>query len=86
MSHYSSDGAKRRWSSLIAFYKLLRYLSYLPFSILQVSLRDPLRQGADDNELKEIIGAAVGASKLSIISKYMQYASVFMSLLPNEFA
>lgn len=26
---------------------------------LQVSLRDPLRCGADDNELSEIIGAAV---------------------------
>lgn len=26
---------------------------------IQVSLRDPLRSGADDNELKEIIGAAV---------------------------
>lgn len=26
---------------------------------IQVSLRDPLRHGADDNELKEIIGAAV---------------------------
>lgn len=30
--------------------------SVYPF---QVSLRDPLRLGADDNELKEIIGAAV---------------------------
>lgn len=28
---------------------------------IQVSLRDPLRYGADDNELKEIIGAAVGS-------------------------
>lgn len=27
----------------------------------QVSLRDPLRHGADDNELKEIIEAAVGS-------------------------
>lgn len=26
---------------------------------MQVSLRDPLRRGADENELKEIIGAAV---------------------------
>lgn len=32
------------------------YQSVYPF---QVSLRDPLRLGADDNELKEIIGAAV---------------------------
>lgn len=28
----------------------------------QVSLRDPLRSGADDDELKEIIGAAVRAN------------------------
>lgn len=28
----------------------------------QVSLRDPLRRGVDDDELKEIIGAAVGSS------------------------
>lgn len=27
--------------------------------LFQVSLRDPLRNGADDDELKEIIGAAV---------------------------
>ena len=26
---------------------------------MQVSLRDPLRQGADDHELAEIIGSAV---------------------------
>lgn len=26
---------------------------------LQVSLRDPIREGADDNELRQIIGAAV---------------------------
>lgn len=28
---------------------------------LQVSLRDPLRAGADDHELREIIGSAVCA-------------------------
>lgn len=37
------------------FFLSSAYWSY-PF---QVSLRDPLRLGVDDNELKEIIGAAV---------------------------
>jgi len=32
------------------------------FIVLQISLRDPLRRGAEDDELKEIIGAAVCTS------------------------
>jgi len=35
------------------------------FGPSEVSLRDPLRHGADDNELKEIIGAAVKRKKAS---------------------
>ncbi|XP_022147173.1 GTP 3',8-cyclase, mitochondrial [Momordica charantia] len=35
------------------------------FGPSEVSLRDPLRQGADDNELREIIGAAVRRKKAS---------------------
>lgn len=35
--------------------------------VLQVSLRDPLRHGAEDHELREIIGAAV--CMLVIIAK-----------------
>lgn len=43
-------------------------------------MRDPLRQGADDNELREIIGAAVLNFILSI-----QDALNFISLTSNEF-
>lgn len=32
---------------------------YVDCSFMQVSLRDPLRSGANDDELREIIGAAV---------------------------
>ncbi|KAL6964799.1 GTP 3',8-cyclase, mitochondrial [Sarracenia purpurea var. burkii] len=35
------------------------------FGPSEVSLRDPLRHGADDNELKQIIGAAVKRKKVS---------------------
>jgi alkylhydroperoxidase/carboxymuconolactone decarboxylase family protein YurZ len=35
--------------------------------ILQVSLRDPLRNGAEDHELREIIGAAVCISDFLLL-------------------
>ncbi|KAH1211060.1 GTP 3',8-cyclase, mitochondrial [Glycine max] len=40
-------------------------ISGLMFIVLQISLRDPLRRGAEDDELKEIIGAAVKRKKAS---------------------
>lgn len=41
---------------------LIRYLLNRSW-FLQVSLRDPMRSGADDDTLKDIIGAAVCISK-----------------------
>lgn len=38
---------------------VLVLIHFFPKTHFQVSLRDPIREGADDNELRQIIGAAV---------------------------
>lgn len=61
-------------------------------SFLQVSLRDPLRNGADDAELREIIGAAVRVSQFSYTTLSFKhnhdvlYAYKFLFLIPVQYA
>lgn len=72
------------------FHKLIIYFSKQK-SFLQVSLRDPLRNGADDAELREIIGAAVCVSQFFYTTPSFKhnhkvlYAYKFLFLIPVQY-